>query len=358
MGDRSKPALNCAWPLALVICAVATVGVPGVAGGAEPCAQDQICGLKNAEDLVLLDGSHWAIASRLGKDPATPGGFSLVDLNAHATRVLMPDVSGEADPAYAGCPGAPEPADLVTHGLDLRRQSRSDGELFAVNHGGRQSVEVFTVHLSDQGVTLAWKGCVVLPSDTSANAVAALPDGLAVSSFGRPGEEGMAELRAGKPAGFVSRWTAAKGWVHVPGSEFGGDNGLTASADGSTLYINGWSDGTLHMLPLLPGRPATTVKLGDFHPDNVHLLADGKLLIAGQVGQPSDILACATEPQCSAGSRIVIVDPATRKLLRSWSVAPTSTFGAASTALLDGADYWVSSFRGDRIVRIGAAPTG
>lgn len=358
MGIRSNPTVNRACALAVMLCAVAILGVRGAASGAEACAQDQICGLKNAEDLVPLDGSHWAIASRLGKDPATPGGFSLVDLEAHATRVLTPDVSGPADPAYSGCPGAPEPADLVTHGLDVRRQDRTEGELFAVNHGGRQSIEVFTVHVSDQGVTLAWKGCVVLPSDTYANAVAALPDGIAVSSFGGPGEEGTAALLAGKPAGFVSRWTAGKGWVHVAGSEFGGDNGLTASPDGGTLYINDWSDGTLHILPLGPGKSAATVKLGDFHPDNVHLLADGNLLIAGQVGPPQDILACVTEPVCRVGSRITVVDPATRKVIRTRSLEPTSTFGAASAALLDGTDYWVSSFRGDRIVRVRSAPAG
>jgi hypothetical protein len=38
------------------------------------------------------------------------------------------------------------------------------------------------------------------------------------------------------------------------------------------------------------------------------------------------------------------------------TVAPTSTFGAASTALLYGKDYWMSSFRGDRIIRLNATP--
>ncbi|HEY3786283.1 MAG TPA: hypothetical protein VGL55_13450 [Steroidobacteraceae bacterium] len=359
MDTRSKLALHCCGTaFAVMLWAAGVAGVPAIARAAEPCEQNQICGLKNAEDLIRLDGSHWAIASRLAKDPATPGGFSLVDLQAHATRVLTPDVSDQVDPAYSACPGAPEAAELVTHGLDIRPHSGNTGELFAVNHGGRQSIEVFTVHVTDQGVTLTWKGCVALPSDTSANAVAALPDGIAVSSFGGQGEAGMKELLAGKPAGFVSRWTAKTGWVHLPGSEFGGDNGLVAAPDGSALYVNDWSDGTLHILPLRPGVSGGTVKLGDFHPDNVHWLEDGKLLIAGSIGQARDILACASEQACPIASRISVVDPAARKVVRTWAVPSTSSFGAASTALRDGADYWVSSFRGDRIVRLGPAPAG
>lgn len=63
-------------------------------GAVPPCTRNQICGLKNAEDFVRLPGSHWAIASRLGRDPAAPGGFSLVDLEQRTAHFLMPDVSG------------------------------------------------------------------------------------------------------------------------------------------------------------------------------------------------------------------------------------------------------------------------
>jgi sugar lactone lactonase YvrE len=44
--------------------------------------------------------------------------------------------------------------------------------------------------------------------------------------------------------------------VRVVGSEFGGDNGLAAAPDGSVIYINGWSDGTLRIVPLKKGASA------------------------------------------------------------------------------------------------------
>ena len=46
------------------------------------------------------------------------------------------------------------------------------------------------------------------------------------------------------------------------------------------------------------------------------------------------------------------LDPKGRMVQSHLTVAPTSTFGAASTALLYGKDYWMSSFRGDRIIRL------
>jgi hypothetical protein len=339
-----------------IICTAALLSGRAAVRAAEPCGHSEICALKNPEDMIMLRGSRWALVSRLGRDPDAPGGFSAVDLQSQTSRVLTPDVSKPAAATYSDCPGAPVASDLITHGLDVRRSARGTSEVFAVNHGGRESIEVFDLHVDDQGVRLMWKGCVMIPAEISANAVAALPDGLAVSSFGTPGDQGTAELLAGTPSGFVGRWTPKQGWTHVAGSEFGGDNGVISAPDGSALYVNDWTDGTLRIVPLEKGVAPATIKLGDFHPDNVHFLPDGNLLIAGQIGSARDILACAAQSTCSVASMIVVVDPKTQMVRSHWVVAPTLAFGAASTALLYGKVYWMSSFRGDRIVRLTHQP--
>jgi hypothetical protein len=341
---------------ASILGSVALLSGPAAVSAAAPCAHDEICSLKNPEDMIGLEGSRWALVSRLGRDPDAPGGFSLVDLQTQSSRVLTPDVSKPAIAVYSDCPRAPVASDLITHGLDVRRHARGTTEVFAVNHGGRESIEVFDLHVNAQGARLTWTGCVILPAEISANAVTALPDGLAVSSFGTSGDHGTAELLAGKPSGFVGRWTPKKGWTHVAGSEFGGDNGVTAALDGSVLYVNDWNDGTLRIVPLRNGVAPATIKLGDFHPDNVHFLPDGNLLIAGQIGTARDIMACAAQSTCFVASMIVVVDPKAQTVRSHWSVAPTSTFGAASTALMYGKDYWLSSFRGDRIMRLSPTP--
>lgn len=340
--------------IAGILGASVLLGGPATVGAAEPCGRNEICGLKNPEDMISLKGSRWALVSRLGRDPNAPGGFSLVDLESRTSRVLAPDFSKPPAAMYSRCPSAPGASDLITHGLDVRRLARGAMEVFAVNHGGRESIEVFDLHVNGQGASLTWKGCVLLPADISANAVAALPDGLAVSSFGTPGDQGTAELMAGNPSGFVGRWTPKEGWVHVAGSAFGGDNGVAAASDGRVLYVNDWSDGTLRIVPLEHGISPATIKLGNFHPDNVHFLPDGDLLIAGQVGKAPDIMACAGQAHCAVGSMIVVLDPRTQMVKSQLSAAPTATFGAASTALLHGKDYWMSSFRGDRIIRANA----
>lgn len=335
--------------LALLIPPAAEADVP-------PCTRDQVCGLKNAEDLVRVPGSHWAIASRLARDPAAPGGFSLVDLEHRTARVLTPDFSGHASAEYADCPGPLTAPQLITHGLDIRRRPDGSSELFAVNHGGRESIEVFAIRPQGDGLQLHWKGCVLVPAEVSSNAVAALPNGLVVTSFGSSGPGGLAALLAGKPSGFVAQWTPHKGWVHVAGSAFGGDNGVVASPDGETLYVNDWSDSTLRVLSLRKGIAPASIRLGGFHPDNLHWLPDGRLLIAGQIGKARAVLGCAGAGACAVGSMIVIVDPRSREARMRWVVPPTSTFAAASTALRYGFDYWASSFRGDRVVRLGRAP--
>jgi hypothetical protein len=339
-----------------VVWTAALLGGAAAVGAAEPCAQNEICSLKNPEDMIRLAGSRWALVSRLGRDAQTPGGFSLVDLKTRTSRVLTPDVSKPAIAMYADCPHAPVASELITHGLDVRAGARGANEVFAVNHGGRQSIEVFDLRMDGQEPRLTWTGCVILPTDISANAVAALPDGIAVSSFGTSGDQGTAELLAGHPSGFVGRWTAKAGWSHVAGSEFGGDNGVTAAVDGSVLYVNDWNDGTLRIVPLVNGISPATIRLGHFHPDNLHFLPNGNLLIAGQIGSAREIMACASQATCPVGSMIVVVDPKSQMVRSHRTVAPTSTFGAASTALLYGKDYWMSSFRGDRIIRLNPTP--
>jgi hypothetical protein len=348
-----------AWAASVIesVAAILLLSSLDPARAADSCKHDQICGLKNPEDMIRVPGSNWAILSRLAKDAKGPGSFSLVDLERRTARPLIPDISARAAAAYADCPGAPDPSELITHGLDVRQQPDGTSELFAVNHGRRQSLEVFDLILSEEVPKLTWKGCVILPSDVSANAVAALTEGVAVTSFGTSDAQGNADMLAGRPAGFVAKWAPYKGWTHVAGSEFGGDNGVAASPDGSTLYVNDWSDGTLRVLSLPDGGAPVIIKLGEFHPDNIHWLPDGNLLIAGQVGKPVDIIDCVRESTCSVGSMIVIVDPKARKVRSHRVVASTSAFAAASTALQYGTDFWLSSFRGDRIIRLGPVAT-
>jgi hypothetical protein len=119
---------------------------------AESCGHTEICGPKNPEDMIRVRGTRWALVSRLGRDPHAPGGFSLVDLSALTSRVLTPHMSKPAAAEYAACPGAPAASNLITHGLDIRQLAHHSIEVCAVNHGGRDSIEVFELKVKDDDV--------------------------------------------------------------------------------------------------------------------------------------------------------------------------------------------------------------
>jgi len=316
------------------------------AAQAQPCGAAAICGLHNPEDVVAIDGGRWAIASRLTGD--APGGFDLIDLRARTARTLAPDVS---HPAANSHETPPDPAKMVTHGLALHRGPGGRLELLAIDHGGRQAVERFEVQVRGSSVSLRWLGSVPIPADVQANAVTALPDGLAVTSFGTADDPKMTALLAGRPAGFVAIWSAAQGWRKLPGSEVPGDNGLEAALDGRELYVNAWGSGTLYVLPLRPGARRRTVALGDFHPDNIHRGADGSLVVAGQVGTADSILACSATP-CPVGSAVVRLDSRARRVIQRLTIPASGEFGAASVAVPDGSGYWLGSFLSDRLVRV------
>lgn len=326
-----------------------------LASAATPCTDAQICGLGNSEDAVRLGTTHWAIATRLERDPAMTSGFYLIDLQARRASELVTDDTRPADPRFKACPGPMDPKKLVTHGLDVHWLSPAHGELYAVNHGGRESIEVYDLRLASGGAHMQWIGCVVIPADTLTNAVAFVPGGMAVTSFGQRDDKDLAKLRKGEPSGFVAMWSPAAGWHHLPNTQFAGNNGIAWNAGDNTLYVNGWGDGTLHVVPLRPGAAASTIKLTDIHPDNAHFLPDGSLLIAGQTGNPDVIMGCGLGPVCPMDSNVVLFDVHAKKVIEQISAKATPTFGAASTAILFDHQYWGTSFGGDRAERLGAS---
>lgn len=312
------------------------------AGADAACGRTAICGLRNPEDVVPVQGTRWAIASQLA------GGLMLVDLETRVATPITPTVPQRTGGA---CPGPLDPAVMITHGLDIRRIGPGRFELLAINHGGRQAIERFDLTATDGKVALRWGGCTPVPPEVRANAVTALPDGFAVSSFGTKDDPKMTDLRAGRPSGFVMLWSPRRGWRRLPHSELSGDNGLATSPDGRELYVNAWGEGVLYILPLDRQGRRRSIPLGGVHPDNLHRLPHGDLLVAGQVGSADAILSCASSP-CPFASEVLVVDPRSGTVSWRRRVPASPTFGAASVALRHHGVDWLGSFQGDRLVEI------
>ena len=312
-----------------------------------------ICGVHNVEDLIHIPNTSWVLAGQVGPPP-TDGGAYFINIKDGAVRKAQPDFSHPSAAPYAACPGAPSPETFASHGLGIRYGNAQVHEVVAVNHNGRESIEVFDLDVSKPVPSLTWKGCVVVPPSVSPNSVAPVPNGgFVVTSFGiRTDPKTFEKVMAGGISGFVAEWSPTAGWSEVPGTQLVANNGVEVSKDGKQLYVTSWGDSKLHILSR--GEIPYThqaIDLPGFHPDNIRALADGKLLIAGQAGDSTAIFACLRQPVCTVGFKVVRFDPATSTVEPLLDEPGSPVFGGASAAIVVGEELWVGTFRGDRVAR-------
>jgi sugar lactone lactonase YvrE len=308
-----------------------------------------VCGQEAPEDLVVVPGSEWVIAS----DFAGKGGIRLINTRDLTTAMAYPSPTAKEKldaKTYDSCPGAPDAAEKAsfrTHGLALRAGRNASHTLYTVHHGNRESVEVFEVDARAKTPILTWIGCAVAPEPIGLNEVVPLPDGgFAATNFlarGGPGAD-RTKMMAGEKNGEIWEWHTGKGWKIIPGSEAAGANGLEVSKDGKWLYVAAWGSQSFYRLSRGQTPPKRDeIPLG-FRVDNIRWAADGSLLAAGQGG------AAPT----SQTTNIVKIDPNTLKVQELVKQPNLDVFGSGTVAVEVGKELWVGSFRGDRIARFPA----
>lgn len=315
-----------------------------------------ICGLTNAEDLVRVPGTPWIVASGLADGEHADGHIYLVNTRDRTVQVLLPNhiVYRQDTEKFATCTGAPDEKKFSAHGLSLRVGAASVHTLYVVHHGERESVEVFKLRAGPKAPTLTWIGCVVYPAGTSGNGVAALPgDAFAASNFLNTGDpKAVDKLMAGQPEGGMLIWRPKTGWENVPdAAAISADNGVAVSPDGKQLFVAGWADETVVRLSLdgKPGAPAV-IKTG-FHTDNLRWGSDGFLYASGQRDTLPNLFACApnTKKRCTSPFSVLRIDPVTLQTREVVRHSGGPAFGASSTALRIGNEYWLGTPHGDRI---------
>ena len=319
------------------------------ATGCDPAGNVQfVCGVVGPEDLAVVPGSEWVIAS----GDAAGGAIRLVSVRERTTTVLFPTATPRErldSKTYNSCPGpidAEEKDKFRAHGLYLRPGGYSRHTLYVVHHGNRESIEVFELDTRARPPTLTWVGCAVAPDPVGLNSVVGLPDGgFAATNFQpRGAARGGANMLAGEKNGELWEWHTAGGWQIVPGSEASGANGIEISRDGRWFYMGGWGNQTFIRL----SRGQTPVKRDDipvgFRLDNVRWAPDGSLFAAGQEGPPGGGLAMAT-------SRVIKINPDTLKVQELIRYPFNDVFNFSTVAVQVGNEIWVGSVRGDRIAR-------
>jgi len=315
-----------------------------------------VCGFQNPEDLAALS-ADWLVVSQ------APRGDSGGNLLAYrpaadasprdARRTLWPAADSTAsEPASPGCPGPPDEASFVPHGVD---RTRDGATLLVVNHGGREAVEFFEIGRDERGPTLRWVDCVLMPADAMMNDIASLPDGgFVISQMASSTVSGMVALMTGGESGRIHHWPPGGPLRGVPGSEAAGANGVETSADGRSIYFAEWV-GENFVRMGIDGSDRQAVPLG-FNPDNLTWRANGQLLVGGQFASPLRAAGCfdVSEGTCGLGSAAAVIDPESLAVERVWTHDPATVAGGISVALEHGDRIWLGTFGGDRLAWIPA----
>jgi sugar lactone lactonase YvrE len=297
-----------------------------------------VCGLTNMEDILPVDGGRYLVGGSL---KAGAGGLFLIDTAAKTARTVAISLAARRSAGDPAC-GPPDLKTLATHGLDVKPGNGGAATVYAVSHrAGGDAVEVF--RLNPAKAQAQWTGCVTMPAGASANSVAALPDGSIVVTkfYDTRGPDGMAPIMQGRVTGLVYHWIHGRGMRVVPGTALSGDNGLIASPDGKTLYVNAWGVREVWKIPL-SGRGTKTRAKVAFNPDNLRWAPDGSILVGGQY-----MIAGKTDGPNDWG--VARLDPKTMAVTQILKEPGTKTFDNATGAVQIGDTLWFGTFRGDRI---------
>lgn len=344
--------------LALALCACSKPREP-ITDCAPAKDARPICGFHNPEDLAYLAKANALVVSEMGAvDGHRPGDLAFFDLASDSRTPVYPPAGGDSSEAVESwgdpaCPGPPGPA-FSPHGLDLA--ARADGalELLVVNHGGRESIELFEVSDSPGAPALAWRGCVLSPEGALMNDVAALPGGgFVATEFLAKDHPLRSSLLAllGFASGAVFEWQSGKAWSEVPGTRVRMPNGIAVSRDGETLFVDVYFGDEVRKIARKTGELLGAADVAS--PDNINWSPDGQLLVASHNAPLNEMLACGDveKGQCPFHFSIVRLDPATMKGVAVYENAGPP-MGGGTSALRIGNELVVGSFAGDRLLRV------
>ena len=312
-----------------------------------------VCGVQNGEDLVLIPNTRWLIASGM----APGSGLHLVDTRAKTARNLYaaaaPSVRADKT-KYANCPSPLDPKLAVLHGLSLRPAQNGRYTVYATNHGGRQSIEVFEIDTSGAAPSATWVGCVLMPNSMEANSVAAFKDGTLVATVLILPGKSFVDAFAGKTTGAVFMWTpGSAAFRMLPGTELSANNGIETSADDQEFYVvSTTSKRVVAFSRNNPGKPLRYAQLAEFGPDNVRLTSDNRLITAGMIDNEA---SCGGPPKteagirCSRGYIAATIDPKTMAVKELARGPATPSFTGTAIAMRVGDELWLGSFNADRL---------
>lgn len=306
-----------------------------------------ICGLKNPEDLEAIPRTRWIIASGVSRG-------SLYRINRHDHSVYNAFASMKLAwnrAQFASCPRPLDPEQFVGHGIAVR--SARQPIVYVINHGQRESIEVF--RFNRKSAELTWIGCVPVPLGMFANSVAPISgEGIAVTDMGPPTADTFRRSILGEPTGNVRIWRPLIGWKSIDGSAGSIPNGIVSDQSGRWVYVVRTGTRDVARLSTTGSGSSVVSHRLEIAPDNIRRTEDGRLLVAGVRLDPTKAVGCLQDRSCNPAFQIVSIDPATMDAMTVFNGADASSGGPATTALKVDGQYWLGTFRGNRISIVGS----
>ena len=185
-----------------------------------------------------MPNTRWLIASGMapgsglhaGRHPGQDGRARCTRAGAAATRRRSHEVRELPGPAGSEADGAARAQPAPAAGGRYT--------VYATNHGGRESIEVFEIDAGGAAPTATWVGCVLLPKGMAANSVAAFTDRtLLATVLIMPGKT-FEDAFARKNTGAVFAWKPGEPTFQMlPGTELSANNGIETSPDDQEFYV-------------------------------------------------------------------------------------------------------------------------
>jgi SMP-30/Gluconolactonase/LRE-like region len=318
----------------------------------EECAMKPrfISGVINAEDMALIPGIDWVVASGMPSAMRKHGCLYIISLRQRAWQKIFPLTSEGALNGTTN-PTARPPLLFSPHGVAIRPGADGRHTLYVAHHDERESVEIFVIDARGNEPKVTWQACLPMPPRTFANDLVAIPGGgfLVTNMFDPLDSDMHGKMGRGDITGNVLEWQEGKGWTDLSGSEMSGPNGIEVSHDGRHVYVGGWATKTLVRLSRGESKlRRDSVPTGHLT-DNLTFGRDGWLLAAGVRAEPAAFMALYERiDRSECQFTVVKVHPETletREIIRFGN----SEFGAGTVALDVGNEIWVGSSRADRI---------
>jgi len=316
-----------------------------------------ICNVTAPEDLKVIPGTTWMIASGMVEGQ----GLKLID--TAAKRAMDWDTGPHHSvqhnrTLYPACSAPIERARYNSHGLSLRRMTDGRYTLLVVAHGGRESIEIYTVDPRPAVPTLTWNGCLIAPEGHRFNSVTSFEDGEVLATVPTLPGSSTAESAAGRPSGAIFQWKPGQtSFRRLPGTDLPGPNGIEASKDGKEFFVVAF--GARQVVAFERGdNPKIARRSPTLHflPDNIAFDSGDRLIAAGSVfdepacgGKRRIVDGVVFNSACNRGHVAAQFDPVTldHSILSYGEANPV--FGGVAAAVVVDDEIWLASFRADRL---------